>query len=114
MNTWLRRLLIGSALLVLLLLIAFQVAVRTLRAQVEGALGPRGEVARIEVGLRAVVLHDLKIRADREEPDTVASRRRTACAAGGGGTAGARPAVSQGAYRTHRGGRRLSVHAPHP
>jgi hypothetical protein len=66
MSTWPRRLLIGFALLVLLLMIAFQLAVRTLRAQVEGALGPHGEVARIELGLRAVVLHDLKIRADRE------------------------------------------------
>lgn len=66
MSSWPRRLLIGFALLVLLLLAAFQMAVRTLRTQVESALGPRGEVARIELGLRALVLHDLKIRADRE------------------------------------------------
>jgi hypothetical protein len=66
MSRWLRRLLIAFVLLVALLLIAFQVAVRVLHGQIEGALGPRGEVARIEVGLRAVVLHDLKIRADRD------------------------------------------------
>lgn len=39
MSMWLRRLLTGVGLLVLSLLIAFQVAVRTLRAQVEGGAG---------------------------------------------------------------------------
>jgi hypothetical protein len=67
MPVWLRRLLIASAVLVVGVLLAFQFAVRTLRAQVEAALGPRGEVAQIELGLSAVVLHGLRIRADRDQ-----------------------------------------------
>ncbi|HEY9193356.1 MAG TPA: DUF748 domain-containing protein [Methyloversatilis sp.] len=66
MPAWLRRLLIASVVLTASVLLAFQLAVRTLRAQVEAALGPRGEVARIELGLNAVVLHGLRIRADRD------------------------------------------------
>lgn len=66
MPLWLRRLLITSVVLVAGVLLAYQLAVRTLRAQVEDALGPRGEVARIELGLNTVVLHGLRIRAERE------------------------------------------------
>jgi hypothetical protein len=69
MSVPVRRLLIAVVLLVLGVLLAFELAVRTLRTQIESALGPRGEVASIEAGLRAVVLHDVRIRALREGAD---------------------------------------------
>lgn len=69
MSVPVRRLLIAVVVLVLGVVLAFGLAVRTLRTQIESALGPRGEVARIEAGLRAVVLHDVRIGAVREGAD---------------------------------------------
>lgn len=66
MALWLRRFAIGAVVLALLAVAAFQLALHMLRSQVEAALGPRGQVARIEVGLDAVVLHELRIAALRD------------------------------------------------
>lgn len=63
---WLRLAVITLGTLALLLLAAWQFALHALKARVEQALGPRGEVAQVEVGLQAVVLHDLRVRADRQ------------------------------------------------
>lgn len=66
MTAWLRRVAIVAVVLAVLAAGAFQVALHLLRDQVEAALGPRGEVANIEIGLRAVVLHGVRIRAEFE------------------------------------------------
>lgn len=62
---WLRVVALMLGALVLVVLAAWQFALHTLKGRVEQALGPRGEVAQVEVGLHAVVLHDLRVRADR-------------------------------------------------
>ncbi len=61
-----RRALIAAAVLAACGVLAFQLALHTLRGQIADALGPRGEVARIDVGLRALVLHDVRIRARQD------------------------------------------------
>lgn len=65
MPVWLRRIAIAAVLIAAMSLAVFQLAVHLLRGQIESALGPRGQVARIEIGLDAVVLHDLRISAER-------------------------------------------------
>lgn len=66
MTVWLRRLAIVIVVLAVLGVGAFQLALHMLRSQVEAALGPRGEVASVEVRLDAVVLHEVRIRAQRD------------------------------------------------
>lgn len=66
MKVWLRRLGIAATVLAVCAVGAFQLALHLLRSQVETALGPRGEVASIEVGLDALVLHGVRIRALRD------------------------------------------------
>lgn len=61
-----RRALIAAAVLAACGVLAFQLALHTLRGQIADALGPRGEVARIDVGLHALVLHDVRIRARQD------------------------------------------------
>lgn len=63
-----RRLLLILTLLVALAgggFAAWQYAIRTLKAQIEQALGPRGEVREIRVGLAGVEILDIRIRAPK-------------------------------------------------
>ncbi|WP_018410995.1 DUF748 domain-containing protein [Methyloversatilis thermotolerans] len=62
---WLRVVALTLGALVLVVLAAWQFALHALKGRVEQALGPRGEVAQVEVGLHAVVVHGLRVRADR-------------------------------------------------
>jgi hypothetical protein len=66
MARWLRHALIAIAVLAVCGVLAFQLALHALRGQIADALGPRGEVAEMDVGLRALVLHDVRIHALRE------------------------------------------------
>lgn len=62
---------IGAAVLVLLLaagIIAFQIAVRTLKADVIRALGPESEVADLRVGWTSVVITGVRVKAPRGWP----------------------------------------------
>lgn len=68
MKRWLPRLAVMLIVLAAVLAGTFQYGLHLLRDQVLAALGSRGEVGQIEVGLDAVVLHDLRIRAEREGP----------------------------------------------
>jgi hypothetical protein len=60
-------LIIASSVIVLLLagFLAFQFAVRSLKGQVEKALGPHGEVKEINVGLSGIEIVGIRIRAPR-------------------------------------------------
>lgn len=66
MRSGLRRAVLLLALTGVSLLGAFLLAPLLLRNQIETALGPRGEVAKIDVGFGSVVLHDVRIRAVRD------------------------------------------------
>lgn len=66
MRSGLRRAVLLLVLTGVAVLGAFLLAPLLLRSQIEAALGPRGEVAKIEVGFGSVVLHDVRIRAVRD------------------------------------------------
>ncbi len=63
-----RRLFIAVTLVIALIVggfVAWQFAVRSLKSQVEQALGPQGEVREIRVGLTGIEILDLRIRAQK-------------------------------------------------
>lgn len=68
----LRRLLVatvvGLGLLLIAAFIALQFATRTLKAQVEQALGPESEVREIVVGMSAIEIHGVRIAAPKGWP----------------------------------------------
>lgn len=66
MRSGLRRAVLLPVLTGVALLGVFLLAPLLLRNQIETALGPRGEVAKIDVGFGSVVLHDVRIRAVRD------------------------------------------------
>lgn len=57
--------LVASAALAAVLLLAFRLALGQLRGAVESALGPRGSVGDVTVGWTGVELRDVRVRADR-------------------------------------------------
>ncbi|OYW33487.1 MAG: hypothetical protein B7Z51_01285 [Methyloversatilis sp. 12-65-5] len=65
MGPALRRALMLLVVIGVVLSGAFVLAPLLLRNQIETALGPRGEVGRIDVGFGSVVLHEVRIRAGR-------------------------------------------------
>ena len=63
-----RRVFIVLALIAIVVLggfAAWQVAIRSLKSQVEQALGPQGEVREIRVGLTGIEILDIRIRAQK-------------------------------------------------
>jgi len=65
MSSVLRRAILLVLLAGVVVMGAFLLAPLLLRHQVEAALGPRGEVGKIDVGFGSVVLHEVRIRAER-------------------------------------------------
>lgn len=71
-STSIRRILVGTlaatGILVITAFVALQFATRTLKTQVEQALGPESEVRDIVVGLSAIEIHGIRIAAPKGWP----------------------------------------------
>ena len=66
-------LILGSLLVVILIagFAAFQIGIRTLKGQIETALGPQGEVKEIQIGLTGVEITGIRIRAQKSTDQQV-------------------------------------------
>src|SRR3954471_349997 len=66
-----RWLIIGGTVVFMLIIagvVAFQFAVRSLRAEIADVLGPESEISELKVGLTSVVITDVLIKAPRGWP----------------------------------------------
>ena len=67
-NRWLKRILIGLLVLVVIGALGLHLATRELRHQVAQALGPNAEVAAIEAGIRSITIRGIRVRANQGWP----------------------------------------------